>query len=121
MGRKTPPCKNFPEITTAKFFSMIREALRRKSEYWAPKMIVKKKSRRAVKKGRQKWEYKCAKCKEWFPDKQTEIDHIIPVGTLKEFNDLPKFVENLFCSEKNLQLLCKPCHKIKTNKERNKK
>jgi 5-methylcytosine-specific restriction endonuclease McrA len=39
---------------------------------------------------------------------------------LKTYNDLPAFVKNLFCEEDNLQVLCKPCHDVKTKEERKK-
>lgn len=50
-------------------------------------------------------------CKEWFPNKETEVDHIVPAGSLRSFEDLPGFVERLFCSKDGLRLLCKTCHK----------
>jgi len=44
--------------------------------------------------------------------------HIHPVGTLTCANDLPQFVENLFCEEHNLQTICSKCHDAKTLKEK---
>lgn len=42
----------------------------------------------------------------------------MPVGTLKSFDDLPAFVENLFVGVDKLQVLCDPCHAIKTAQDR---
>jgi 5-methylcytosine-specific restriction endonuclease McrA len=33
-------------------------------------------------------------------------------------NDLPGFVERLFCEVDNLQVLCEGCHNIKTQAEK---
>lgn len=119
MGRKTPPFEPYPTWTTARFWSFIRSALRQASSRWPPKYETAQKARRAFEgPGRQRWEYQCAKCKEWFPQKQISVDHIKPVGTLKDFDDLPAFVSNLFCSVDNLQILCDQCHGIKSNEEK---
>lgn len=70
---------------------------------------------------RTKWEYKCSECKKWFKTKDVQVDHIKPAGSLKDYSDLPQFVENLFCEKDNLQVMCKPCHAVKTLEERKKK
>lgn len=46
------------------------------------------------------------------------MDHIEPVGTLTSFDDLPAFVEKLFCGIEGLQVLCDADHQEKTNSER---
>jgi 5-methylcytosine-specific restriction endonuclease McrA len=69
-------------------------------------------------KGRQKYEYQCASCNKWFKATDVQIDHIVPCGSLRSYNDLPIFVERLFCEPDGLQVLCKPCHQEKTNEER---
>lgn len=66
---------------------------------------------------RLKWEFQCNSCKEWFPDKETQVDHIVPVGSLRCSEDLAGFVERL-TPEDGFQILCIPCHQQKTNKER---
>ncbi len=68
---------------------------------------------------RQKFEYQCNECKQWFAEKNINVDHIIPAGTLKCANDLPGFVERLFCEADNLQVLCSACHDVKTKNEKN--
>jgi hypothetical protein len=37
---------------------------------------------------------------------------------LKDYSDLPGFVERMFCEVEGFQLLCKGCHQTKTNEER---
>lgn len=65
-----------------------------------------------------KYEYQCNECKGWFPDKQINVDHIIPAGTLTCSADLAGFIERLFCEQDNLQVLCTGCHDAKTKSER---
>jgi 5-methylcytosine-specific restriction endonuclease McrA len=106
--------------TESQFFSGLRSALRRHYRYWKPLIAAKYKARREYKGGgRQKWEYQCNSCDGWFPDKQVEVDHIIPVGSLKTFDDLIPFIERLIPEDSDsFQVLCKECHKKKTAKER---
>jgi 5-methylcytosine-specific restriction endonuclease McrA len=66
-----------------------------------------------------KWEYLCAHCKGWFPDKETQVDHVVPVGSLRSFEDVGSFAQRLlFPSNDELQVLCKADHQAKTNRER---
>lgn len=59
----------------------------------------------------------CNACKLDFPQKEVEVDHIKEIGREKSWDE---FIEGLFCEQDNLQVLCKPCHKEKTLKEKNK-
>jgi 5-methylcytosine-specific restriction endonuclease McrA len=106
-------------MSEAAFWSFIRSALRQKSRWWKPISVCKMNARRPYKgvNKRQKYEYQCKKCKAWHPEKNINVDHVHPVGTLKSANDLPFFVENLFCEIDNLQVLCSDCHDAKTKKE----
>lgn len=102
----------------AKYWGSVRSILRRGFRYWGPISECKKEARRVyIGEGkRQKWEYQCNHCSEWFPDKECQVDHIEPVGSLKSGEDLKGFLERL-TPESGFQLLCKGCHKIKTNAE----
>jgi 5-methylcytosine-specific restriction endonuclease McrA len=71
--------------------------------------------------GRHKYEYKFNKFKRFYQGKEVSVDHIVPVGGLNKPEDLPKFVENLFCHEDNLQVLCKVCHDKKTQEDKENK
>jgi len=114
--------RNNQTMTEAAFWSWIRSGLRQKSRWWKPAAEAKKRARRAYKgkNKRQKWEYKCANCKQHFKSTEVQVDHIVPAGTLKSYNDLPGFVERLFCEVEGLQVLCSTCHDKKTKKERQK-
>jgi 5-methylcytosine-specific restriction endonuclease McrA len=112
--------RNSGTMTESAFWSFIRSGLRQKSRFWKPITECKMKSRRAYKGPlkRQKFEYQCKECKQWFPDKKINVDHKIPAGTLRCANDLPGFVERLFCEVDNLQVLCEKCHNLKTQNEK---
>ena len=115
--------RNHFTLSEAGFCSLIRSNLRNASRLWKPVAECKKLARR-VYKGKnksQKWEYRCNHCKEWFMEKEIQIDHIVDAGTLTCSNDLPGFVDRLFCEVEGFQTLCKPCHQIKTNLARKNK
>jgi 5-methylcytosine-specific restriction endonuclease McrA len=115
-----PRTHNSGTMTESAFWSFIRSALRQKSRWWKPISIAKQKAKRTYKgkNKRQKFEYKCAGCGNYFPDKEVNVDHIIPAGKLNCYEDLPEFVRKLFCEEDNLQVLCKKCHDIKTKQDK---
>lgn len=114
---KVPRTRASGTMTESAFWSWIRSALRQKSRWWKPISDVKKAARRPYNgdNKRQKFEYQCAICEDWFPDKQTEVDHIVPAGSLKSSDDLKGFVERLFCEAEGLRVLCKDCHYQITN------
>jgi 5-methylcytosine-specific restriction endonuclease McrA len=119
--KKVDKPRNAGTMSESAFWSFIRSGLRQKSRFWKPITQCKMKSRRAYKGPlkRQKFEYQCAECKNWFPEKKINVDHIHPAGTLRCANDLPGFVERLFCEIDNLQVLCEGCHNVKTQNEKN--
>jgi 5-methylcytosine-specific restriction endonuclease McrA len=112
--------RNAGTLTESAFWSFIRSGLRQKSRFWKPITQCKMKSRRAYKGPlkRQKFEYQCAECSSWFPDKKINVDHIKPAGSLRSSNDLGEFIERLFCEIDNLQVLCTECHNVKTQNEK---
>lgn len=119
---RVPKVRNAGTMTESAFWSFIRSALRQKSRWWKPITLCKTKARRAYKgpNKRQKFEYKCNNCGEWFQEKKINVDHIIPAGSLNCSADLPGFVERLFCEVDNLQVLCTSCHDEKTKLEKKK-
>lgn len=118
-----PKTRNSGTLTESAFWSFIRSALRQKSRWWKPVSECKQKAKRVYKgsNNRQKFEYQCNHCKNWYAEKNINVDHIIPAGTLTCANDLPGFVERLFCEVDNMQCLCTECHNIKTQNERKNK
>jgi 5-methylcytosine-specific restriction endonuclease McrA len=119
---KVVKTRNSGTLSESGFWSFIRSALRQKSRWWKPISECKQKVKRPYKgpNKRQKFEYQCNECKQWHPEKNINVDHIIPAGTLKCANDLPGFVERLFCEIDNLQVLCANCHDKKTKDEKSK-
>jgi 5-methylcytosine-specific restriction endonuclease McrA len=66
----------------------------------------------------------CAYCPNAFKKSEIQIDHIIPIvpfGESKLSLSLDYYAERIFCEPNNLQPLCKPCHLIKSNQEKNKR
>lgn len=112
--------RNAGTMSESAFWSFIRSGLRQKSRWWKPITECKLSARRPYTGPlkRQKFEYQCNSCKKWYPEKKINVDHIVPAGTLTCANDLPAFVERLFCEQENLQVLCEVCHNEKTQKEK---
>jgi 5-methylcytosine-specific restriction endonuclease McrA len=117
---RVPKTRNAGTMTESAFWSFIRSALRQKSRWWKPITECKMKARRPYKgpNKRQKFEYLCNSCKTWFPEKQINVDHIVGAGSLNCGQDLPGFVDRLFCEQDNLQVLCTTCHDHKTKLEK---
>jgi len=110
---KSEKTRNNGSMTEAAYFSWIRSGLRKMSmRGWKPIAQVRQEARRPYTgpNKRLKYEYKCAICKEYFPDKEIHVDHICAAGSLKSAKDLEGFVERLFCEKDGLRVLCKPCH-----------
>lgn len=120
---RVPKTRASGTMTESAFWSWIRSALRQKSRWWKPISDTKQKARRNYKgpNKRLKYEYQCAICKNWFPNKQIEVDHITPAGSLKSGDDLKGFVERLFCEAEALRVLCLTCHKKVTEDGKRKK
>lgn len=118
--RGVPLTRENETKTEAQFFSMIRSHARRLSIRWKPRAEVLKEVRRVYKglNKRQKWEYQCNKCKQWFAQKQIEVDHIIPCGSIKCFTDIGPFYERMLVEKSGYQVLCKPCHLIKSKSKK---
>lgn len=118
--QKVQRTRNAGTWTESEYFSRIRGALRNRFRYWKPMTeALKMASRKAVGKGRQKFEYQCNECKNWFPRKEVEIDHIIPCGQLSTYSDIVPFIQRLTPeSPSAFQVLCKKDHLKKTQNER---
>lgn len=117
---KTPPFSEHREWTQARYFAFLRSALRASWSRWPPKYKVLASAKRKSKSSNKRllYEYQCAKCKEWFPQKEVSVDHIQPAGKLNSFSDLPAFCERLHVGVDKLQVLCTECHRLKTKEDR---
>ena len=72
-----------------------------------------------VKTNRMAEHFTCNMCKGEFPAKEVQVDHVEPVVCpFTGFIDWNTFINRLFCDGGNLQVLCSPCHDIKTAEER---
>lgn len=113
----------YKQWTEGRWRAFVVSALRSASRRYPPKYntLNASKTEKKVneKTGRIAQHYQCAKCKCEFTSKDVEVDHIKPViDPKKGFKSWDEYINRLFCTEDNLQVLCKPCHKIKTNKEK---
>ena len=119
---KPPKTRNSGTMTESAFWSFIRSKMRQASRWWKPIQECKQAAKRPYKgpNTRQKFEYLCSECGLYYPEKFVSIDHIIPCGSLTKADDLPGFVERLFCSSEHLRCVCDPCHQIITNEHREK-
>jgi len=105
-----------------KFFQWLRSQLRRISMKWKPRSDALNNAKKPYtgENKRRKWQYQCSECNGWYAGKEVQVDHIIPCGQLTDYEDLPGFVERLFCDADGLQVVCKSCHQDKTNEQRGK-
>jgi 5-methylcytosine-specific restriction endonuclease McrA len=109
---RVPRTRNSSTMTEAAFWQWIRAGLRSRSRFWKPILEAKKAAKRPYTgpSKRQKYEYKCSECGQYFPDKEVQVHHIAPAGSLNCAQDLPGFVERLFCEKEGLVVLCSKCH-----------
>ena len=104
--------------TEARYWQFIRSALRQAYSRYPAKFQAKKAVERTVAGKRHKYEYQCAKCDVWFQGKEIQVDHIEPAGSLSSYDYIAGFSKRLFCEADGMQVMCKPCHQLKTNAER---
>lgn len=109
--------------TEAEFRSFVKNQLRLATRKWAP--IQQCKKRANVSRGL----YRCDSChKEVAPTVYDEekrkrvhniyVDHIKPIIDPEVgWVSWDSTIENMFCEPDNLQLLCRDCHKIKSQEE----
>jgi len=69
---------------------------------------------------RKRVSFKCNHCGELQSSGNINVDHIIPIGkgVYNSIADASYFYELVFCPYDNLQILCKPCHKVKSAMEK---
>ena len=112
---------NNKQWTQARFNSFVKGALRAASQRWPPKYSVLSKAFTTRKEnkatGRLAKHFRCSKCKEEFPQKEVEVNHIVPVVPLSGFDSWDKVIERLFCEEDGLEVVCRVCHKEITKEE----
>lgn len=126
MGRigktnRVPKTRNNNQWTEAAFFGFLRSGLRKMSQRWPP---LVQHALKAVRRPSQsttnkllKWEFQCAFCLGWWARKLVQVDHIIPCGKFTCFEQLADYARRLFCETGDLRILCKDCHKKRTEIE----
>lgn len=108
--------------TQARFNSFIKSGLRAMSRRWGPKFecladaCVGAKTNKAT--GRMAKHYECAECHNQFPAKEVAVDHIEPVVPVSGFTTWDEVIERMFVEKEGLQVLCKECHRIKCQEEK---
>lgn len=98
------------------FFTWLRSGLRKLSQRHAPiyEALAAAKRPYVGDNPRQKVCYECAECKGLFSAKQVAVDHREECGSLNGWEDVQGFMQRLFCEKEGLDILCHPCHDIKT-------
>lgn len=112
--------RNGGHETQSMHMGKIRSALRNLSRWWKPFAVALKNASHISYSGKAKRVlYLCASCNKLHGRKSVEVNHIIPLGSLKTYQDLPGFCERLFVEDiSKLEVLCKDCHKEETAKQR---
>jgi len=94
--------------------SWLIQKLRRISYQWPARKAALKAAR--VSRGK----YECVMCKEagveaLYGPKDINVDHVEPVVSVEDgWVNYDTYINRLFCSDSNFQILCKPCHEIKS-------
>lgn len=92
--------------------NFVKATLRKASYRWPWRNLVAGRAR--ISRGL----YECNNCKKVVRNKDKKIDHIHPVVNVRKgFVGWNTFSKRLFCKSEGFQVLCDPCHKIKTDKE----
>lgn len=119
---RVPRTRNYNTETESQHMGKIRAGLRNISRWWKPFQV-------ALRMAGEKWNvggkiktlYRCSKCNRKLNRQSVEVNHIIPVGSLKSYDDLPGFCERLFVEDISLlEVVCKECHAEITKEQRKK-
>lgn len=121
--KKSEKIRNGKQWTEARFRSFIISALRAASRRWGQKyaaLDVAFTERKTNKKtGLLAKHFRCASCSNEFIATDVQVDHIHPVVDPKKgFNTWDEYIDRMFCEVDGYQVLCKPCHKTKTDQEK---
>lgn len=123
MSSKQMPWEAYPEIwrTEKHFLAYLRGAYR---SIWSryPAKLAWKKAQGVTPpdgyKGRAKKLAQCKQCNNWFSISSMEVDHIKEAGSFSSIDESFEWFKRIIDVNDNWQLLCKPCHKIKSHASR---
>ncbi len=115
---KVVKTRNSNTMSESAFFGWLRSRMRRLTIYWKPIQEVKKAAKVPYKgpNKRRKFSYVCNNCHTPVSDKECNVHHVYPAGSLKSFADLSGFCERLFVEKDKLVLLCHKCHDLEHEK-----
>ncbi len=116
---KKPKTLNNGTWTESEFISHIQNHLRR-FRGWKPPYAVKKAAARKSQSTNKKlkYEYLCNCCKQYFPSKEVQADHIdCVINPLEGFIDFNTYIKRLFVEKDAYQILCLSCHSLKSKGE----
>lgn len=107
--------------TEARYNSFIKSGIRSLTRKWKPMFDALKEAATEKKindkTGRVAQHYECADCRKDFPLKEVVIDHIEPIVPTNRNATWDEIISRALCEKDGFQVLCKPCHQIKSNKE----
>ena len=108
-------------LTEAQFIAWILSGLRRLTRQWRPKLERLNEGKRPSQSEnkRLKWEYSCESCGGWFPQKEIQLDHIVPCGGINGWDKIEGWCRRAFVEKDGYQRLCLSCHHKKTLSEKN--
>lgn len=108
------------EWTEAAFWNFITSHLRQMSRRWPPRKntLLLARVPYVGPNKRQRWAYPCAICGALYKGTEVAVDHIVPCGRMRSYDDLPRFVARLLVDSSGMRVLCKSCHAIETAKQR---
>ena len=101
--------------------STLRGGMRRFPNKWEALKNAYIGKQKNVKSGKMAAHYRCAHCGGAFPSSMVEVDHTSPVVDSGGWRSWDDYIARLYCSVKELQVLCKEDHKIKTQQEKSKR
>lgn len=108
--------------TPARTHSFIVSVLRTGTRRWPPKYQTLEEAKVGKKinvgTGRLANHFRCKLCRKSYPSSNVEVDHITPVVGPEGFSTWDEYIKRMFVGKEGFQVLCKPCHKKKTLKEK---
>lgn len=113
---------NGGDWTKSRWMSFVKSALRSASSRYPPKFkclnAAKTGKKINWKTGRIAEHYKCNSCNKEFTLKEVQVDHINPVVPVTGFTTWDEVINNMYCEQEDLQVLCTECHNNKSLLER---
>lgn len=116
-----PRTRNAGTMTEGAYWGALRSLLRQFSlRRWKPRNLALNAAKIPFNgPNNQRFAYRCCACGGAFKRDAVDVDHVESCGTLKSHEDLGPFVARLLAEDpKAWRVMCKPCHQIRTNEQR---